>query len=98
MLTPFLRQYPDIHIEIAIDNGFTNIVEQRFDAGVRLGEAVGKDMIAVRISPDGRCIVVGAPAHFQRRAAPETPQEYDKPFVREHAADNCGRHLCVGEG
>ena len=42
VLTPFLRQYPDIQVEVAIDNGFTNIVEQRFDAGVRMGEAVGK--------------------------------------------------------
>lgn len=72
-LVPFLRSYPDIKVEIVIDNGFTNIVEQRIDAGVRLGEALGKDMIAVRIGPDWRFAVVGAPAYFERHPAPETP-------------------------
>jgi DNA-binding transcriptional LysR family regulator len=75
VLTPFLRQYPDIHVEVAIDNGFTNIVKQRFDAGVRMGESVEKDMIAVRIGPDWRFTVVGASSYFERRDAPQTPQE-----------------------
>ena len=75
MLTTFLSDYPDITVELAIDNGLTNIVEQRFDAGVRLGEAVSKDMIAVRIGPDWRFSVVGTPGYFERRSKPETPQE-----------------------
>lgn len=74
-LGPLLAQYPDIKVEISIDHGFTNIVEQRFDAGVRFGEAVAKDMIAVRISPDWRFAVVGSPDYFERRTEPQTPQE-----------------------
>lgn len=74
-LLPFLAQYPDIKVELAVDYGLTNIVEQRFDAGVRLGESVSKDMIAVRIGPDWRFAVVGSPAYFERRSAPETPQD-----------------------
>jgi DNA-binding transcriptional LysR family regulator len=74
-LKPFLAQYPDIKVEISIEYGFTNIVEQRFDAGVRLGEAVAKDMIAVRIGPDWRFAVVGSPDYFSRRSEPQTPQE-----------------------
>ena len=75
VLAKFLRDYPDIHVEIAVDNGMTNIVEQRFDAGVRMGEAISKDMIAVRIGPDWRFSVVGSPAYFERRSPPETPQD-----------------------
>jgi DNA-binding transcriptional LysR family regulator len=75
MLKPFLRSYPDITVELFIDNGFTNIVEQRFDAGVRLGEALSKDMIAVRIGPDWRFTVVGTPGYFERRSKPTAPQE-----------------------
>ena len=75
MLDQFLRDYPDISVELFIDNGFTNIVEQRFDAGVRLGEALSKDMIAVRIGPDWRFTVVGTPDYFERRSKPEAPQE-----------------------
>ena len=75
MLKEFLLKYPDIKVELAIDNGFTNIVEQRFDAGVRMGEAVAKDMIAVRIGPDWRFTVVGSPEYFERRSKPETPQD-----------------------
>ncbi|MGX5849653.1 LysR family transcriptional regulator [Mesorhizobium sp. PL10] len=74
-LATFLREYPDIHVELNIDYGFTDIIEQRFDAGVRLGEAVSKDMIAARIGPDWRFAVVGSPAYFERRSQPETPQD-----------------------
>lgn len=75
MLAGFLRQYPDISVEISVDYGFTNIVEQRIDAGVRLGESLSKDMIGVRIGPDWRFAVVGSPAYFERRAHPQTPQD-----------------------
>jgi DNA-binding transcriptional LysR family regulator len=74
-LSRFLQQYPDIHIELMIDNGLTDIVDQRYDAGVRLGEQVAKDMIAVRLSPDMRMAVVAAPAYFAKRTLPKTPQD-----------------------
>ena len=74
-LTKFLRQYPDIKVEVVIDYGLTDIVAQRFDAGVRSGEQVAKDMIAVRIGPDLRMVVVGAPTYFAARSKPTRPQE-----------------------
>jgi DNA-binding transcriptional LysR family regulator len=74
-LAKFLPDYPDIKVEIVLDQGLTNIVEQRFDAGVRLGEQVAKDMIAVRISPDVRFAVVAAPSYFANRPLPLTPQD-----------------------
>ncbi len=74
-LAKFLRQYPDIKVEIMIDYGLTDIVAQRFDAGVRNGEQVAKDMIAVRIAPDMRMAVVGAPSYFKKRPIPRRPQE-----------------------
>ncbi|KQY12491.1 LysR family transcriptional regulator [Rhizobium sp. Root73] len=70
-----LRDYPDIKVELNSDNGFRNIVEEKFDAGVRLGESVDKDMIAVRIGPDWRLIAVGSPGYFANRSLPETPQD-----------------------
>jgi DNA-binding transcriptional LysR family regulator len=74
-LAKFLRQYPDIKVELFMDNGLTDIVAQRFDAGVRAGEQVAKDMIAVRIGPDLRMAVVGAPSYFKTRSEPKRPQE-----------------------
>jgi DNA-binding transcriptional LysR family regulator len=72
-LARLLPDYPDIHVELSIDLALTDIVTERFDAGVRLGEQVAKDMIAVRIGPDVRMAVVGAPSYFARRPAPKTP-------------------------
>ncbi|NTJ11528.1 LysR family transcriptional regulator [Rhizobium lusitanum] len=74
-LEGFLAAYPDIKLEFSIDYGLTDIVEHRFDAGVRFGESVGKDMIAVRIGPDTRLCVIGAPAYFKRLPPPRTPQD-----------------------
>ena len=74
-LRDVIRDYPDIKLELHTDNGFTNIVEQRFDAGVRLGESLDKDMIAVRIGPDWRMVAVGSPTYFKTRSAPKTPQD-----------------------
>lgn len=73
-LKPFLREYADIQVELIVDNGFTNIVERQFDAGVRLGEAIARDMVAVRIGPDVSYSVVGSPEYFERYPAPENPQ------------------------
>src|SRR3989475_3427376 len=74
-LAKFLPEYPDIKVEITIDYGFTDIVAQRYDAGVRSGEQVAKDMIAVRIGPDMRMAVVGAPSYFAKRPSPKKPQD-----------------------
>ena len=70
-----LPHYPDIAVEIVIDNGLTDIVAERLDAGVRLGEQVARDMVAVRIGPDLRMAVVGSPEYFQGRKRPGTPQD-----------------------
>ncbi|MFZ1920167.1 MAG: LysR family transcriptional regulator [Xanthobacteraceae bacterium] len=74
-LDKLLRDYPDIKVEVAVDYGLTDIVGQRYDAGVRSGEQVGKDMIAVRIAPDMRMAVVGAPAYFKKHPEPKRPQD-----------------------
>lgn len=74
-LARLLPHYPDIHVEISIDAGLTDIVADRFDAGVRLGEAVARDMVAVRVGPDLRMVVVGAPAYLARAGVPRVPQE-----------------------
>ncbi|MDE5455878.1 LysR family transcriptional regulator [Bradyrhizobium sp. CSA112] len=74
-LTNILPKYPDIKIEIIIDYGLIDIVAQGFDAGVRSGEQVEKDMIAVRIAPDMRMAVVGAPSYFKDRQPPKRPQD-----------------------
>jgi len=74
-LAPLLRAYPDIKVELNAESALTDIVAERFDAGVRLGEQVEKDMIAVRIGPEARMIVVAAPACFATRAPPQTPRE-----------------------
>jgi DNA-binding transcriptional LysR family regulator len=75
VLRKLLPDYPDIHVEVIVDYGLTDIVAERYDAGVRLGERVAKDMVAVRIGPDMRMAVVGASSYFERRPAPRTPQD-----------------------
>lgn len=82
-LLPWLPRYPDIKIEISSDNRFTDIVAERFDIGVRLGADVDKDMIAVRMAPDMRMVVVGSPSYFEGRQQPATPQAL-------------GEHDCIG--
>jgi DNA-binding transcriptional LysR family regulator len=74
-LAKLLPAYPDIKVEIIVDYGLTDIVAERYDAGVRSGEQVAKDMIAVRIGPDLRMAVVGTASYFKRRAEPRQPQE-----------------------
>jgi len=70
-----MARYPDIRVELSIDGALTNIVADRFDAGVRLGEQVERDMIAVRIGPDLRMLVVGSPEYFARAGTPFTPRD-----------------------
>ena len=74
-LSRVLTEYPDIRVELYSDNGMRNIVEERFDAGVRLGESVDKDMIAVRIGPDWRLRAVASPQYFRKHGIPDTPQD-----------------------
>jgi DNA-binding transcriptional LysR family regulator len=83
-VVPLLHEYPDIHVELSIDMGFTDIVANRFDAGVRLGEALAKDMIAVPIGPEVRMVVVGSPAYFERNPVPRSPQDL-------------GAHRCINQ-
>ncbi len=81
-LETLLPDYPDIRVEMSVNSGLTDIVAERFDAGVRLGEAVAKDMVAVRIGPDLRLAVVGAPSYFAERPQPRIPQDL-------------AEHLCI---
>lgn len=74
-LQPLLKRYPEIHIELSVDYALTDIVAQQFDVGVRVGNVVDKDMIAVRIGPDFHMAVVGSPEYLQGKRPPETPAD-----------------------
>ncbi|CAM4137938.1 HTH lysR-type domain-containing protein [Bordetella tumbae] len=74
-LSKLRTKYPDLKIEIAIDPNLTDIVAERYDAGVRFGDQIAKDMTAVRISPDIRMAIVGAPSYFEKRALPRVPAD-----------------------
>lgn len=74
-LARLMADYPEIRVEVSVDQAFVDIVEGRFDAGIRLGESVARDMIAVRIGPDMRMLVAGSPAYFARAGRPATPHE-----------------------
>jgi DNA-binding transcriptional LysR family regulator len=74
-LSRVLEKHPDVKVEINIEGGLIDIAAQRFDAGVRLGEQVAKDMVSVRIGPDLRFAVVGTKSYFAKRAPPKTPQD-----------------------
>ncbi|WP_086871327.1 LysR family transcriptional regulator [Kosakonia pseudosacchari] len=74
-IKPFLDAYPDVKVELTIDNTLTDIVSERYDAGIRLGEQVARDMVAVRIGPDWRMVVVGEPGYFSRHGKPQTPHD-----------------------
>jgi DNA-binding transcriptional LysR family regulator len=82
-LPAFLLVHPDINVEVIIQDGLTDIVASGFDAGIRLGETVDKDMIAVRVGPELRTVVVGTPSYFARIPPPETPYDLE-------------RHACIG--
>ena len=83
VLTKLLPRYPDITVELNVNYGLTDIVNERFDAGVRLGEQIAKDMIAVPIGPPMRMAVVGAPSYFARRGIPKLPRD-----LADHACIN----------
>lgn len=90
-LARLLPDYPDVHVELDLNPGLADIVAERFDAGVRLGEALAKDMVAVRIGPDLRMIVVAAPAYLAGRSPPRTPQD-----LAEHECINLRRASAGG--
>ncbi|MGF6712782.1 DNA-binding transcriptional LysR family regulator [Luteibacter sp. W1I16] len=75
VLETFLPKYPDINVEVTVDYGLVDIVAERYDIGIRLGEHLAKDMIAVRIGPEMRMAVVGTPSYFANRKRPKTPQD-----------------------
>jgi DNA-binding transcriptional LysR family regulator len=75
LLPEFRRAYPDVAIEVDVDDGAVDLMAGRFDAGIRLGEFVERDMIAVRVTPDVQWSVLGSPAYFARRGRPETPED-----------------------
>ena len=83
VLERLLAAYPDIQVELNIESRLTDIVAERFDAGVRLGEQLAKDMVAVRIGPELRMAVVGAPGYFATHPLPRTPQD-----LAEHCCIN----------
>jgi DNA-binding transcriptional LysR family regulator len=82
-LARLLPAYPGVKVEVNVDNGLIDIVAGRFDAGVRLGEQVARDMVAVRIGPEMRMAVVGAPSYFAARPPPQAPQD-----LTEHTCIN----------
>jgi DNA-binding transcriptional LysR family regulator len=75
VLAGFLPDHPDVNVEVIVDYGLTDIVAERYDAGIRLGEHLAKDMIAVRIGPEMRMAVVGAPSYFEHYPRPDVPQD-----------------------
>lgn len=83
-LAPLLREYPDIKLEFDVNYGFRDIVADRFDAGVRLGSTIDKDMIALPIGPPLRMAVVASPGYFKRHPVPKTPQDLMQ-------------HLCINQ-
>lgn len=92
-LERLVPEYPDIKVEVIVDNGLTDIVAGRFDAGVRLGEAVEKDMIATRIGPEMRMAVVGSPAYLKGRGKPRVPQDLtDHSCINIHLASYGGHY------
>lgn len=95
-LQGFTKDYPEIQLEIIAENGFVDIVAQRYDAGVRLGEQLAKDMIAVRIGPDWRMAVVATPSYFEGRDLPLTPARPHQPRLHQSAVTHPWRVLCLG--
>lgn len=75
VLEQLLLDYPDINVEVSLDSGLSDVVADRYDAGIRLGEQVAKDMVAVRIGPEMRMAAVGAPSYFAQRPPPRSPQD-----------------------
>ena len=95
-LRPVLSDYPDIKVELSLDSGFRNIVEDGFDAGVRLGESVEKDMIAVRIGPDWRLVAVASPGYLASHRRSAASDGSGRAQLHQHAPGHRGRLVCLG--
>ena len=95
-LRPILSGYPDIKLELSIDSSFRNIVEDGFDAGIRLGESVEKDMIAVRVGPDWRLVAVASPGYLADTSGAGASAGSDRPQLHQHAPGHGGRSLRLG--
>jgi DNA-binding transcriptional LysR family regulator len=95
-LARFLQRYPDVKVETIIEYGLTEIVAERFDAGVRIGEQVAKDTIAVRIGPDMRIAVVGVPSYFNARSGPQRPQDLIWSQLHQFAPAHAWRIVRLG--
>ena len=97
-LGKFLPAYPDISVELTVEHGLTDIVADGYDAGVRLGEQVAKDMIAVRIGPEMRMAVVASPAYFERYPPPHDASRPDGSQLHQHQAADLRGSVCMGAG
>ena len=89
-LPGFLRDHPDVAVEVIVDDRLNDLVEQGYDAGIRFGETVDLDMVAVQVGPDLRTVVVGTPDYFAKRPQPATPAELE--------AHNCVNYRLIGGG
>lgn len=89
-LAAFIRRYPDIHLDISVDDGFVDIVREGFDAGIRLGESVERDMVAVPLNKPQAYMVVGSPEYFARRGEPREPEDM--------GAHDCIRYRFIARG
>ena len=90
VLPKFLVDHPKVSVEIIIDGRLNDLVNDGYDAGIRFGETVEKDMVAVRVGPDVRAVVVGSPAYFEQHPHPQTPADLD-----DH---NCVNYRFLGSG
>jgi DNA-binding transcriptional LysR family regulator len=90
VLPRFLLDHPSVSVEVVVDDRLVDIVADRFDAGIRFGETVERDMVAVRVGPDLRTVVVGTPSYFAQRSRPKTPADLE--------AHNCVNYRLIGGG
>ena len=101
IMAPFLTEYPELRLDVTYDDAFANIVEKGYDAGIRLGEMLDKDMVALRISGDMRMAVVGSPAYFAARGRPKHPRElhaHDAVNYRQISSQNIYKWEFSDEG
>lgn len=92
-LPAFIREHPDIKVELAVDQSLSDIVTDGFDAGIRIGEGLARDMIAVRVGPDLRMVVVGSPQYFSTRNMPQVPRDLMEHNCMNLSLRTLGGHL-----
>jgi DNA-binding transcriptional LysR family regulator len=96
MLAEFMARWPDVRLDIHVDNSLTDLVAESFDAGIRLGERVERDMVAVPISGPMRSVVVASPAYFKRYGRPENAERSSKPQLHKIPPAQQRRDLSLG--